>query len=182
MFQPHQPSHFLSTQSSFLSLASLTLNAPPYSYYGFSVSALWCPLATPTVLLGFLLPWAWGISSRMLQQSVANAPYLGQGVSPHRRPSWPSMWDSPSMPSCALSAWGCSSRPLPLASGLGGWGSSSLVNLITLGPQPCLTQWNYGRVMVERSDRMWSIGEGNGKPLQYSCLENPMNSMKRQKW
>ena len=36
-------------------------------------------------------------------------------------------------------------------------------------------------VMVERSDRMWSTGEGNGKPLQYSCLENPMNSMKRQK-
>ena len=37
------------------------------------------------------------------------------------------------------------------------------------------------RVMVERSDRMWSTGEGNGKPLQHSCLENPMNSMKRQK-
>ena len=37
-----------------------------------------------------------------------------------------------------------------------------------------------GRVMVERSDRMWSTGEGNGKALQYSCLENPMNSMKRQ--
>ena len=37
-----------------------------------------------------------------------------------------------------------------------------------------------GRVMVERSDRMWSTGEGNGKPLQYSCLERPMNSMKRQ--
>ena len=37
-----------------------------------------------------------------------------------------------------------------------------------------------GRVMVERSDRTWSTGEGNGKPLQYSCLENPMNSMKRQ--
>ena len=34
-----------------------------------------------------------------------------------------------------------------------------------------------GQVMVERSDRMWSTGEGNGKPLQYSCLENPMNSM-----
>ena len=34
--------------------------------------------------------------------------------------------------------------------------------------------------MVERSDRMWSVGEGNGKSLQYSCLENPMNSMKRQ--
>ena len=38
-----------------------------------------------------------------------------------------------------------------------------------------------GRVMVDRSDRMWSTGEGIGKPLQYSCLENPMNSMKRQK-
>ena len=38
-----------------------------------------------------------------------------------------------------------------------------------------------GQVMVERSDRMWSTGEGNGKLLQYSFLENPMNSMKRQK-
>ena len=35
--------------------------------------------------------------------------------------------------------------------------------------------------MVESSGKMWSAGEGNGKPLQYSCLENPMNSMKRQK-
>ena len=34
--------------------------------------------------------------------------------------------------------------------------------------------------MVERSDRMWPNGEGNGKPLQYSCLENPRNNMKRQ--
>ena len=38
-----------------------------------------------------------------------------------------------------------------------------------------------GLVMVERSDRLWCTGEGNGKPLQYSCLENPMNSMKREK-
>ena len=37
-----------------------------------------------------------------------------------------------------------------------------------------------GQVVVERSDRMWSTVEGNDKPLQYSCLENPMNSMKRQ--
>ena len=35
--------------------------------------------------------------------------------------------------------------------------------------------------MVERSDRAWSTGKGNGKPLQYSCLDNSMNSMKRQK-
>ena len=37
-----------------------------------------------------------------------------------------------------------------------------------------------GQVMVERSDRMWSTGEGNGKPPQYFCLENPMKSRKRQ--
>ena len=36
------------------------------------------------------------------------------------------------------------------------------------------------QIMVESSDKMWSTGEGNGKPLQYSCLENAMNSMKRQ--
>ena len=36
-----------------------------------------------------------------------------------------------------------------------------------------------GQVMVERSDKMRSTGEGNGKPLQYSCLENLMNSMKK---
>ena len=34
---------------------------------------------------------------------------------------------------------------------------------------------------MKSSDKTWSTGEGNGKPLQYSCLENPMNSMKRQK-
>ena len=38
-----------------------------------------------------------------------------------------------------------------------------------------------GWVMVESSGKTWSTGEGNGKPLQYSCLENPMNSMKSQK-
>ena len=38
-----------------------------------------------------------------------------------------------------------------------------------------------GLVLVESSDKTWYTGEGNGKPLQYSCLENPMNSMKRQK-
>ena len=35
--------------------------------------------------------------------------------------------------------------------------------------------------MVESSDKTWSTGEGNGKPLQYSCLENPINSVKRHK-
>ena len=35
--------------------------------------------------------------------------------------------------------------------------------------------------MVNSSDKMWSTEEGNGKPLHYSCLENPMNNMKRQK-
>ena len=92
--------------------------------YGFSVFAVWSPLATLTVLLGFLLPWTWGISSRLLQQSTAIAPYLGWGVSPHHSPSWPSTWDSSSRPSCTHAAtapwtWGWSSRPSPLALGVG---------------------------------------------------------------
>ena len=56
--------------------------------------------------------------------------------------------------------------------------TTALSNSMTLSHAHRTTQ--DGWVMVERSDRMWSIGEGNGKPLQYSCLENPMNSMKRQ--
>ena len=39
----------------------------------------------PTVLLGFLLPWTWSVSSRLLQQSTAAAPYLGHGVTPVSR-------------------------------------------------------------------------------------------------
>ena len=82
-----------------------------------------------------------GISSWLLQHSEAAASYLGRGVSPHRRPSWPWTWNSSSRPSCASSAtapwtWGCSSWPPPLASGVGvapsgccpwprAWGSSS---------------------------------------------------------
>ena len=56
--------------------------------------------------------------------------------------------------------------------------TTALSNLMKLSHACGATQ--DGRVMVERSDRMWSTGEGNGKPLQYSCLENPKNSMKRQ--
>ena len=82
------------------------LNWLVFCEYDFSVSTLWYPLSTPTTLLGFLLPWAWGISSRLLQQSAAAAPYLGWGVCPHRHPSWPSMWDSFSRPSCAHAATG----------------------------------------------------------------------------
>ena len=72
--------------------------------YGFSVSVLWCPLAKPTILLGFLLPWTWGISSRLLQQSAATAPYLGRGVFSHGCPSWPWTWSSSSRPSCTHAA------------------------------------------------------------------------------
>ena len=56
--------------------------------------------------------------------------------------------------------------------------TTALSNLIKLSHAHGVTQDR--RVMVERSDRMGSTGKGNGKPLQYSCLENPMNSMKRQ--
>ena len=42
-------------------------------------------------------------------------------------------------------------------------------------------QGHLRQVMMESSDKAWSTGERNGKPLQYSCLENPVNSMRRQK-
>jgi len=51
---------------------------------------------------------------------------------------------------------------------------------ISVKPSHACRATQDGQVMVERSDRMWSTGEGKGKPLQYSCLENPMDSMKRQ--
>ena len=54
-----------------------------------------------------------------------------------------------------------------------------LVTLLWLWFSVCLP--SDGQVMVESSDKTWFTGEGNGKPLQYFCLENPMNSMKRQK-
>ena len=55
-----------------------------------------------------------------------------------------------------------------------------LSNSIKLRAVPCRAN-QHRRVMVESSNKTWSTGEGNGKPPQYSCLENPMNSMKRQK-
>ena len=70
------------------------------------------------------LIWTWGISSPLLQQSAATAPYLGRGVSPHHCPSWPWTWRSSSWPSCTRAAtapwtWGCSSQLLPLTLGVG---------------------------------------------------------------
>ena len=57
---------------------------------------------------------------------------------------------------------------------------TALSNSMKLWAMPCraIQDW---MVMVESSDKTWSTGEGNGNPLQYSCLENPMNSMKKQK-
>ena len=49
-----------------------------------------------------------------------------------------------------------------------------------LWAMPCRATQD-GQAMVKSSNKTWSTGEGNGKPLQYSCLESPMNSMKRQK-
>ena len=57
---------------------------------------------------------------------------------------------------------------------------TALSNSMKLGATLCrATQDRW--IMVEGSNKMWSTGEGNGKPLHYSCLEDPMNSMKRQK-
>ena len=72
----------------------------------FHLSALWCPLSVPTILLGFLLPWTWGFSSRPLQQTAAATPYLGCGVTPLSHCSWPWMWGSSSWP-CCHSCYAC---------------------------------------------------------------------------
>ena len=111
--------------------------------YGFSVSALWCPLATPTVLLGFLLPWTWGISSQLLQQSAAATPCLGWGVSPHRRPSDFERGVAPLGPSVPAQpptpwTWGCSSRLQPLTSDVGKLvlAAPALLQPGTLGHRP----------------------------------------------
>ena len=53
----------------------------------------------------------------------------------------------------------------------------TLSNLMKLWSVLCRATQE-GQVMVENSDKMWSTGEGNDKPLQHSCPENPMNSMK----
>ena len=69
-----------------------------------------------------------------------------------------------------VSLHGCSSKVQPLL--------LTLSNSMKLSHGHGATQDR--QVMVERSNRMWSTGEENGKPLQYSWLENPMNSMKKQ--
>ena len=56
--------------------------------------------------------------------------------------------------------------------------TTALSNSMKLWAMPCRATQD-GRVTVENSDKTWSSGEGSGKPLQYSCLENPMNGMKR---
>ena len=110
---------------------------PVFGDYSFSVSALWCPLATSAVLLGFLWPWTWGISSRLLQQSsallltldegyllTAASPDLERGVAPLGPPAStqqrllggqvaPLQW-GPWPP-----GWGSSSPPPPITSDVG---------------------------------------------------------------
>ena len=58
--------------------------------------------------------------------------------------------------------------------------TTALSNLVKLWAMPCRAPQD-GWIMVESSGKTWSTGEGNGKPLHYSCFENPMSSMKRQK-
>ena len=58
--------------------------------------------------------------------------------------------------------------------------TTALSNSMKLWAMPCRATQN-GQVMVESSDKTWSTGEGNGKPLQYSCCENTMNSYEKAK-
>ena len=68
--------------------------------------------------------------------------------------------------------------PSVLAWGIPGTGEPG--GLPSMGSHRVGHDWNDLAAAAGENDRMWSTGEGNGKPLQYSCLENPMNRMKRQ--
>ena len=138
------------------------------------------PLATPTVLLGFLLLWTWGISSGLLQQSAAASPYLGRGVSPHCRPSWPWTWSSSSRPSCTRAAtapwtWGSSSQLLPLTSRCGvaplshasAW-SVAAGTLLLCGPLHLSTTAITIRSVAERSYSPLPEVRGGGRECQAS--------------
>jgi len=122
--------------------------------YGFSVFALWCSLATPTILLGFLLPWTWGISSWLLQQSAAASPYLGWVTPPDLEhgvaPLGPPAPAQPPLLECGVAplshhpwprTWGSSSWPPPLTSSKKQVSSrkTSICALLTM-PKP-LTVW-----------------------------------------
>ena len=126
-----------------------------FSYLGHGVSLHGCSSKVQSLLLtldeGYLLTAALPDLQRGIAPlgppAPAQPPLLGCGVRPPGCCPW-------------LQVWGSSSRPPPVASGMGAWGSS-------FRPPP----------LTSDLGRMWSTGEGNGKPLQYSCLENPMNSI-----
>ena len=111
----------------------------------------WINEQYPTICcLGFLLPWAWGKRNPSKIVGVARGHQRADTLKPYSQKTSHSNHTR----------------------------TTVLSNSMKLSHARKATQ--DGRVTVERADRMWSTGEGNGKPLQYSCCENPMNSMKRQ--
>ena len=89
---------------------------------------------------------------------------------------WPQTY---SLSSLSDSLWQNENHSHRKLSNLITW-TTAVSNSMKLWAMPCRATQDIW-VMVGSSDKTWSTGEGNGKPLQYSCLENPMNSIKRQK-
>ena len=104
--------------------------------------------------------------------------YLGRGISLHGCSSKAQplllTLDEGYLLTAALPDLQCGIAPL------GPPAPAALSNSMKLWTMPCRATQDR-QVMVESSDKMWSTGEGNGKPFQHACLENPMNSMKKQK-
>ena len=101
---PHHPGWPHTARLSFIELEKAVVHVirlTSFLWFGFNLSALWCPLETPTVLLGYLLPWSWGLSSRQLQQSSAAAPSPERGVAPLGHTRAPSQLPR----SCVVSAF-----------------------------------------------------------------------------
>ena len=117
--------------------------------YCFSLSALWCPPTTPTILFGFLLPWRWGISSQLLQQSTAATPYLGRVAPPDlERRVAPLSPPAPIQPPIL----GRGVAPLVRSPWPWTWNSSYWLPSLTLDVGSLLSSMNQGKLEVVKQD------------------------------
>ena len=137
---------------------------------GFSLSALWWPLSAPTILLGFLLPWTWGISSRLFHQSTAAAPYLGRVAPPDLERGVVPL-GSPAPVQLPLLGHGVATSAKPIAecqtSFVGIWqGKVSKLEVCSPSPGLSVSQWPARRVPWKKnaihtslSENFWSVHE-----------------------
>ena len=187
------------------------MGKPHFLVSNFTAFSWVCPLTCESILAnsngGYFL-WAktkdvvkflshvWLCWPHGLQHARLPCPSLPPGVLPSSFPL--SRWCQPTISSsvvlfsfCLQSFSASASFPISWLSTSGGqsiealritalsW-QRGLPSSVKLWAMPCRARWE-GHIIVESSGKMWSTGRGNGKPLQYSCHESPMDSVKRQR-